>query len=60
MSDGPIDLATIRMGRDKAKEAVEARDSGEGAGRSEDASVHAPLVVQEVAHGYLQLLELGG
>ncbi len=65
----PIDLATIRMGRDKAKEAVEARDGGEGggrllrgevAGRSEDASVHAPPVVQEVANGYLQLLELGG
>ncbi len=49
-----IDLATIRMGRDKAKEAIEARDGGEGggrlfrgegAGRIEDASVHAPPVV---------------
>ncbi len=64
-----IDLATIRMGRDKAKEEFKARDGGEGGGRlfrgegasrSEDASVHAPPVVQEVAHGYLQLLELGG
>jgi hypothetical protein len=58
----PIDLATIRMVRDKAKEAVEVRDGGEGgsrlfrgegAGRSENSSVHAPPVVQEVAHGYL-------
>jgi hypothetical protein len=58
----PIDLATIRMGRDEAKEAIKARDGGEGggclfrgegAGRSEDASVHAPPVVQEVAHGNL-------
>jgi hypothetical protein len=65
----PIDLATIRMGRDKAEKAVKAREGckgggglfgGEGAGRREDASVDAAPVVQEVADCYLQLLDLGG
>jgi hypothetical protein len=28
----PIDLATIRMGKDKAKEAIEAGDGGKGGG----------------------------
>jgi hypothetical protein len=65
----PIDLAAIRMGRDKAEKAVKAREGckgggglfgGKGAGRREDASVDAAPVVQEVADSYLQLLELGG
>jgi hypothetical protein len=40
----PIGLATIRMGRDKSKQAVETRDGGEGGGR---------LFRGEVAYGYL-------
>jgi len=65
----PIDLAPIRMGRDKAEETVEAGHGGEGGGdlfrcestgRSEDASVNTAAVVQQVAYCYLQLLELGG
>ena len=60
----PIDLAPIRMGRDKAEETVEAGHGGEGGGgllggkstgRSEDASVNTATVVQQVAYCYLQL-----
>ena len=65
----PIDLASIRMRRDKGQETVKAGHSGEGggglfrgesAGRSEDASVHAAPVVEQVAYRYLQFLGLGG
>ena len=53
----PIDLATIRMRREKAEKAVKAREGckgggglfgGEGAGRREDTSVDAAPVVQYV------------
>jgi hypothetical protein len=65
----PIDLASIRMRRDKGQETVKAGHSGEGGrdlfrgqstGRGEDASVNAAPVVEQVAYGYLQFLELGG
>jgi hypothetical protein len=65
----PIDLASIRMRGDEAKETVKAGHSGEGGGglfrgestgRSEDASIRAAPVVEQVAHCYLQFLGLGG
>jgi hypothetical protein len=65
----PIDLAPIRMGRDKAEETVETGHGGKGGGgllgckgtgRSEDASVNTATVVQQVAYCYLQLFGLGG
>jgi hypothetical protein len=65
----PIDLASIRMRGDEAQETVKAGHGregggglfrGEGAGRGEDPSVHAPPVVQQVAYCYLQFLGLGG
>jgi hypothetical protein len=65
----PIDLAPIRMGRDKAEETVETGHGGEGGGgllgckgtgRSEDASVNTATVVEQVAYRYLQFLGLGG
>jgi hypothetical protein len=60
----PIDLASIRMRRDKGQETVKAGHGGEGGrdlfhgesiGRSEDASVNAAPVIEQV-----QFLELGG
>jgi hypothetical protein len=67
----PIDLASIRLRRDKGQETVESGDSSEGGsgrglfcgestGRSEDVSVHAAPVVEQVAYYYLQFLGLGG
>jgi len=65
----PIDLAPIRMGRDKAEETVETGHGGEGGGdlfggestgRGEDASVNAAPVIEQVAYRYLQFLGLGG
>jgi hypothetical protein len=59
----PINLATIQMGRDKAKQAVKTRHGGEdgggrlfrceGTGGGEDAGVDTPPIVEEVAYGYL-------
>ena len=57
------------MCRDKGQETVKAGHGGEGGrdlfrgestGRSEDASVNAAPVIEQVAVGYLQFLELGG
>ena len=65
----PIDLATIRMLGNKPKQASEARQSRESGGRLlgsestrglEDAGVHAPPIVKEVAYCHLKLLHLGG
>jgi len=65
----PIDLASIRMRRDKGQETVEAGHGGksggdllggESTGRSEDASVNTATIVEQVAYCYLQFLELGG
>ncbi len=65
----PIDLASIRMRRDKGQETVKAGHGGEGGrdlfrgertGRSADASVNATPVIEQVAYGYLQFLDMGG
>ncbi len=68
---GPIDLASIRMRGDEAKETVTAGHGGEGGGdlglfhgegacRGEDARVYAVPVVEQVAYCYLHFLGLGG
>jgi hypothetical protein len=69
-SEGPIDLAPIRMSRDKAEEKVKAGHGGKGGGGlfrgestggGEDARIYyIPPVVDEVAHrNDMQFFDLG-
>ena len=57
------------MGRGVSEEAVEACDGGgggggllrgQGAGGGEEAGIHCPTIVKQIANGYLQFFGLAG
>jgi hypothetical protein len=65
----PVYFAAIGVGADVAEEAVEACDGfgggggllrGQGTGCGQDAGIHCPAVVQQIANGNLEFFGLAG